>query len=115
MFSDHEGLPTLQSANNYTDFFMAKLHIDTETDTDSFLEAKIKVYPKPTICIVYFDTEDPVKHYTEYNQNTQHVKVKTQINDTNYQMSFEGLPSGTYFVLIRTESGKNVTAKIVKE
>src|SRR5690606_33991534 len=115
MFSDNEELPTLQSANNYTDFFMTKLVLDTDTGTDSFLQANIKVYPNPTTDIVYFETEDPLKHYTVYNQNAQQVKVKTQINETNYQMSFEGLPSGTYFVLIRTESGKNVTAKIVKE
>src|SRR5690606_5319161 len=115
MFSDNEELPTLQSANNYTDFFMTKLVLDTDSSTDNFLQANIKIYPNPTTDIVYFETEDPLKIYTVYNQNAQQVKVKTQINETNYQMSFEGLPSGTYFVLIRTESGKNVTAKIVKE
>ncbi len=115
MFSDNEGLPTLQSANNYTDFFMTKLVLDTDSSTDNFLQANIKVYPNPTTDIVYFETEDPLKNYTVYNQNAQQVKVKTQINDTNYQMSFEGLPSGTYFVLIKTESGRNITTKIVKE
>ena len=115
MFSDNEELPTLQSANSYTDFFMTKLVLDTDSSTDNFLQANIKVYPNPTTDIVYFETEDPLKNYTVYNQNAQQVKVKTQINDTNYQMSFEGLPSGTYFVLIKTESGKNITTKIVKE
>src|SRR5690606_23712225 len=96
MFSDNEGLPTLQSANNYTDFFMAKLHIDTETGTDSFLQANIKVYPNPTTDIVYFETEDPLKHYTVYNQNAQQVKLKTQINENIDHRSFEVLSYGTY-------------------
>lgn len=100
------------------DFFVAKLaasECGTTVGTEGFNNITMNVYPNPTTDKVYFETEEKLKWYNVYNQNAQQVKVKTQVNETNYQMSFEGLPTGVYFVLIKTESGKSTTVKVVKE
>ena len=115
MFSENDEVPTLQSPNNYTDFFITKLHIDRESSADDYALAHMKVYPNPTTDIVYFETEEKFTYYTVYNQYGQQVQVHTQVNDDNYQMSLAGLASGVYHVLIRTESGKNFSVKVVKE
>ena len=100
------------------DFFVAKLaasECGTTVGTEEFNNIKINVYPNPTTDKVYFETEEKLKWYNVYNQNAQQVQVQTQINETNYQMSLDGLPTGVYFVLIKTESGKSTTVKVVKE
>src|SRR5690606_37976195 len=103
MFSDNEGLPTLQSANNYTDFFMTKLVLDTDSSTDNFLQANIKVYPNPTTDIVYFETEEQLQTYELYNMLGQRVKQGTLANSP--QIDLSSLTSGTYFIKVITKAG----------
>lgn len=101
-----------------SDFFVAKLAASvcgTPVSTAKFNTLNVNVYPNPTTDIVYFETEEKLSTYMVFNQNAQQVKVQTQIIENNYQMSLGGLASGTYFVLIKTESGKSTTVKVVKE
>ena len=100
------------------DFFVAKLAASmcgTPVSTEEFNTIAINVFPNPTTDIVYFETDEKLTTYSVFNQNAQQVKVHTQINETNYQMSLDGLASGTYFILLKTESGKSTTVKVVKE
>src|SRR5690606_35525972 len=113
MFSDNEGLPTLQSANNYTDFFMTKLVLDTDSSTDNFLQANIKVYPNPTTDIVYFETEEQLQTYELYNMLGQRVKQGTLANSP--QIDLSSFTSGTYFIKVITKAGDTGIFKVVKK
>src|SRR5690606_4104973 len=113
------GVETIYNAqgqnNSYTDFFYAKLLVDTVASTEEFNSIAINVFPNPTTDIVYFETDEKLITYSVFNENAQQVQVQTQINETNYQMSLDGLASGTYFILLKTETGKSTTVKVVKE
>lgn len=100
------------------DFFVAKLGATpcgTPVSTNKFNKLHINVYPNPTTDIVNIETQEKLTTYMVFNENAQQVKVQTQVNKTNYQMNFENLPSGIYFVLIKTETGNSTTVKVVKK
>src|SRR5690606_7854205 len=113
MFSDDEGVRTLQSANNYTDFFMTKLVLDTDSSTDNFLQANIKVYPNPTTDIVYFETEEQLQTYELYNMLGQRVKQGTLANSP--QIDLSSFTSGTYFIKVITKAGDTGMFKVMKK
>ena len=112
MFSDHDELPTLQAVSSRTDFFLTKLHIDTGSGTDDYLQANIKVYPNPTTDIVYFETEEPLQSYELYNMLGQQI---TQAMFNSHHIDLSSYPTGTYFIKVITQNGDTGMFKVVKE
>ena len=113
MFSDNEEISTLQAISNRTDFFMTKLVLDTDSSTDNFLQANIKVYPNPTTDIVYFETEEQLQTYELYNMLGQRVKQGIFANSP--QIDLSSFTSGTYFIKVITKAGDTGIFKVVKK
>lgn len=103
-----------------SDFFVAKLAnsaCGSGLSTDDFNALSFNVYPNPTTDIVTIETDEKLAAtYKIFNESAQLVYGKGQkINDGMYQINLEGMASGLYFILIKTETGKTATLKVVKE
>ena len=102
------------------DFFVAKLansECGSGLSTDDFNALSFNVYPNPTTDIVTIETDEKLAAtYKVFNQSAQQFYGKGQkINDGMYQINLEGMASGLYFILIKTETGRTATLKVVKE
>ena len=103
-----------------SDFFVAKLansECGSGLSTENFNALSFNVYPNPTTDIVTIETEEKLAPtYKVFNESAQLVHGKgKKINDGMYQINLEGMPAGLYFILIKTETGKTATLKVVKE
>lgn len=101
-----------------SDFFVAKLansECGSGLSTESFNTLKINAYPNPTTDIVNIESDEKISYYKVFNELAQAVKVTTQQTNNNYQINLEGMASGLYFILLKSESGKSITVKVIKE
>src|SRR5690606_23792951 len=100
------------------DFFVAKLGATpcgTTVSTDKFNKLNVNVYPNPTTDIVTIETDEKLTTYKIFNESAQQIMGRGQIHEGKYQINLEGLPSGVYFILLKSESGKSDTVKVVKK
>ena len=100
------------------DFFVAKLGATpcgTPVSTDKFNKLNVNEYPNPTNDVVNIETEEKLTTYKVFNESAQQIMGRGQIYEGKYQINLEGLPSGVYFILIKTETGKATTLKVIKK
>jgi len=100
------------------DFFVAKLGATpcgTPVSTDKFNKLNVNVYPNPTTDIVNIETDEKLTTYKIFNESAQQIMGRGQIYEGKYQINLEELPSGVYFILIKTETGKATTLKVIKK
>lgn len=100
------------------DFFVAKLGATpcgTPVSTEIFNKLNVNVYPNPTNDIINIDTDEKLTTYKIFNESAQQIMGRGQIYEGKYQINLEGLSSGVYFILIKTESLKSTTIKVVKK
>jgi len=100
------------------DFFVAKLGATpcgTPVSTDKFKKLNVNVYPNPTTDIINIETDEKLTTYKIFNESAQQIMGRGQIYEGKYQINLEELPSGVYFILIKTETGKATTLKVIKK
>lgn len=85
-------------------------------DNNSIVENTINLFPNPTSGKVTIDFEKTSKEVDITVRNTLGQTVLIKSYKTTNQLSFEiNGAKGIYFVEIRTEDGKSVVVKVVKE
>lgn len=100
------------------DFFVAKLGATpcgTPVSTDKFNPLNVNIYPNPTTDIVNIETEEKIVGYFIYNEAAKKLQAKTQTTNGIQQLSLEGFPAGTYFIALKTKTGKVANIKIIKK
>lgn len=72
----------------------------------------ISIFPNPTETVLNINSSEPIVLVSVYNELGQEVIRKSQISEG---VNLEGLPSGIYFVEIKTKGGNTFRESILKK
>ena len=99
--------------NSYTDFFYAKLTVDTSAGTKDYNTINVNVYPNPTTNILNIETTENLSDYTVYDNLGR--KVQNGLFGSDNQINLQSQATGIYFIKINTVQGNTATVKVVKK
>ncbi len=91
------------------DYAVRAVVVGVEEVTDPF-----QIYPNPANEKFFIKSADQrIKHITLYNLIGEKIIAQSNINTRNVSMDVSELPNGTYLLVIKSESGIQITRKII--
>ena len=87
---------------------ISKASIEQITD-----ESSLKIYPNPVKDILSFEYEDIINDVKIYDLVGKEI-INLSINETKGSVSISNVPTGVYFIRVRTDKGL-ITKKFIKE
>ena len=117
LFIDNpNGVDTIYNAqgqnNSYTDFFYAKLTVDTTSSSKDFNTIKVNVYPNPTADILNIETLETLLNFVVYDNLGR--KVQSGLFGNDNRINLQSQATGIYFIKVNTVQGNTATVKVVK-
>jgi len=123
LFEDHPIVPRMDKKNsNPSDFFIAKLAKDG-VNCDDYLSVvdvpiptstHLKIYPNPTDRILHWESNQVVASYVLYDLSGREL-VRDKVTGHSGSIFLENLASGTYFLVMNTETGTRLQQHIIKK
>mgnify|MGYP003948454547 CR=1 FL=1 len=84
------------------------------TGSEEHISDAFKIHPNPANEKFYIESSNqPIKNISIYSLIGEKVSMQSNINRKHLAMDIAELPNGAYLVLIQTESGSQITKKII--
>lgn len=108
---NYDGLDYMLYYNMYSLLFSGSVAISETEEKDNII-----VYPNPFGDVIYINSIGSlaIQHYQMYDLNGRIIKQGRMSEGTQYIDGLQALPSGTYLLNLSTESGQNISKKIIK-
>lgn len=123
LFENHPIVPRMDKKNsNVSDFFIAKLAKDG-VSCDDYLSVvdvpiptstHLKIYPNPTDRILHWESNQAVVSYVLYDLSGREL-VSDKVTGYSGSIFLKNLASGTYFLVMNTETGTRLQQHIIKK
>lgn len=111
----------LRKTANPSDFFIAKLAKDGVDCSDYLSVADVseplgyfKVFPNPTDTMVHWQSNESIISLSLYDVSGREL-IHESVFDSQGSISLEGLSSGTYILMLQTETGQRMQRQIIKK